>query len=397
MRPIRSRWTIESHLAIQRDTLTKICFSACRLRINDYCMGMHEFASMLGKLKSGQKGAFLAPMSGISDLSLRKAAHYFGATLVISEMVDSSFYSNGDSGNRLKADGDGLDCHVVQIAGCTPGRLAEAAKFAEAQGAHAIDINMGCPAKKVVGGMAGSALMRDLDHATALIRAVVDAASVPVTLKMRLGWDDATRNAAELAYRAEGEGVSLVAVHGRTRCQFYQGKADWSAIRFVVDRVGIPVVANGDCASLADARAMLEQSGAAAVMIGRAAVGRPWLVGDIAHALDTGRTRAEPSAAERQRCALLQYDTLLSLYGADRGVRHARKHLAGYAIHAGYAPDTSEHAALVTEDNPDRVRSQLACLFSQDELSQDTLSKDTLSQDVLSKDTRAAPALEMAA
>ena len=326
---------------------------------------MNEFASKLGKLKSGVKGAFLAPMSGISDISLRRAAHHFGATLVVSEMVDSAFYATGDSCNRMKAEGDGLDCHVVQIAGCTPRLLAEAATFAEGQGAHAIDINMGCPAKKVVGGMAGSALMRDLDLATGLIRATLAAVSIPVTLKMRLGWDDATRNAADLARRAEQEGVSLITVHGRTRCQFYRGRADWPAIRTVVENVGIPVVANGDCGSLGDARAMLEQSGAAAVMIGRAAVGRPWLVGDIAFALAAGRTRPPPSASARRHCALTQYEALLSLYGTERGVRHARKHLAGYATHAGFSPETPEHAALVTESDPDQVISQLANLFGE--------------------------------
>ena len=327
---------------------------------------MSRFASKLGKLKSGVSGAFLAPMSGVSDLSLRKAAYQFGATLVVSEMVDSASYMLGDIGSRIKADGDGLDCHVVQIAGCTPDGLAEAAKSAEGQGAHAIDINMGCPAKKVVGGLAGSALMRDLTVATDLIRATLAAVSVPVTLKMRLGWDDATRNAAELARRAEAEGVSLITVHGRTRCQMYRGRADWPAIRVVVESVGIPVVANGDCASIGDARAMIEQSGAAAVMIGRAAVGRPWLVGDIAYALETGRTRAEPTAVQRRDCAVMQYASLLSMYGTERGVRHARKHLAGYATHAGFPADTPEHAALVTEADPDRVFSQLAELFVAD-------------------------------
>ena len=251
---------------------------------------------------------------------------------------------------------------MVQIAGCQAFSLAEAARAAEAQGAAAIDINMGCPAKKVVGGLAGSALMRDLDHATALIRAVVAAVGVPVTVKMRLGWDDASRNAPDLARRAEAEGVAAVAVHGRTRCQFYKGEADWAAIRAVVDAVAIPVMANGDCHSLADAMAMLERSGAAAVMIGRAALGQPWLVGQIARAL-VGQVTVVPSRAARREAALEHYDLLLSAYGIGKGVRHARKHLAAYARHAGCNMASPAAQALVTSDDPRAVRALLAAAF----------------------------------
>ena len=232
---------------------------------------------------------------------------------------------------------------------------------------------MGCPAKGVVGGQAGSALMRDLERATALIRATVGAVSVPVFLKMRLGWDEASLNAAALARRAEAEGVGMVSVHGRTRCQFYKGRADWAAIRAVVDAVAIPVVANGDCGDVADARAMLAASGAAAVMIGRAAVGRPWLVGQVARALvaDAGGTDADgtgvdvrdPSAGQRRDAAITHYETLLSLYGVGQGVRHARKHLAGYATHAGVAAHDPFHRALVTADDHRRVPVLLAAVF----------------------------------
>ena len=196
--------------------------------------------------------AFLAPMSGVTDLAMRREAQRFGASLVVSEMVDCDFYASGDAASRVKADGAGIACHVVQIAGCDPGRLAEAARLAEGQGAALIDINMGCPAKKVVGGLAGSALMRDLAHAVSLVRATVAAVSVPVTVKMRLGWDEASLNAPELARRAEAEGAAMITVHGRTRCQFYKGEADWAAIRAVAAAVSIPVVANGDCTSIAD-------------------------------------------------------------------------------------------------------------------------------------------------
>ncbi len=321
-----------------------------------------QFAGTLGS-KHPEARVLLAPMSGVSDLGMRRAAQEFGASLVVTEMVDSAFFMAGETAARLKADGAGLACHVVQIAGCEPERLAEAARLAQGEGAAMVDINMGCPARKVVGGLAGSALMRDLDHAVALIRAVVGAVHVPVSLKMRLGWDDASRNAPELARRAEAEGVAMVTVHGRTRCQFYKGSADWTAIRAVVDAVAVPVVANGDCTSAADARAMLAASGADAVMVGRAAVGRPWLVGGIGRALDGAGEPDVPPAAARRDAALAHYDTLLAGFGVAQGVRHARKHLAGYATHAGFGPSTAAHRALVTSDDPADVRARLAEMF----------------------------------
>lgn len=302
-------------------------------------------------------------MSGVTDLGMRRLAERLGAGLVFSEMVDSDFYTEGDHASAVKADGAGIACHVVQIAGCDPARLGEAARLAADQGAAIVDINMGCPAKKVVGGYAGSALMRDLDHATALVRAVVAAVRLPVTLKMRLGWDHGSMNAPELARRAEAEGIAMVTVHGRTRCQFYKGEADWAAIGAVKRAVTIPVVANGDCASVSDARTMIERSGADAVMIGRAAIGRPWLVGEIAHALATGQHRAPLSAAERRAAALDHYDLLLSLYGEDKGVRHARKHLAAYGRHAGCDPQSETMKCLVTSHAPNQVRALLSAVF----------------------------------
>lgn len=307
--------------------------------------------------------AVLAPMSGVTDLGMRRLAQRFGASLTVSEMVDSDFYTAGDAASAVKASGEGISRHVVQIAGCDPTGLANAARLAQDHGADIVDINMGCPAKKVVGGLAGSALMRDLDHAIALIKATVGAVSIPVTVKMRLGWDEASLNAPELARRAQAEGVAMVTVHGRTRCQFYKGDANWAAIKAVKDAVSIPVIANGDCRSVEDAVAMLERSGADAVMIGRAALGRPWLVGDIAHALTTGARRAPIAASLRQDAALEHYDLLLSIYGRDKGVRHARKHLAAYAFHAGADSDASAVRTLLTSDDPATVRSLLAGLF----------------------------------
>ena len=313
--------------------------------------------------------AFLAPMSGVTDVGMRRIASRFGASLVVSEMVACDDYVKGDEESRVRAEGEGLDTHVVQIAGCDPYWMSEAARLAEASGAAIIDINMGCPAKRVTGGYAGSALMRDPDLALRLIEATVSAVAVPVTLKTRLGWDHSNLNAAVLARRAQDAGIQLVTIHGRTRCQFYKGRADWSAIRAVVDAVSIPVVANGDCASPADARDMLAASGAQAVMIGRAAMGRPWLVGEIAAALN-GQEQLTLNAKSRVQAALEHYESLLETLGERSGLRHARKHLAAYAEAArpaGNAAAAAERLRLVTSENPHEVRRLLGRLFDESE------------------------------
>lgn len=310
----------------------------------------------------------VAPMSGVSDIGFRRIARRFGASMVVSEMVASDQLVLGDHESVLRAEGQGVDPHIVQLAGCDPRWMGEAARMSEASGAAVVDINMGCPAKKVTGGEAGSALMRDLDHALRLIEACVGAVSIPVTVKMRLGWDHQSLNAPELARRAEQAGVALVTVHGRTRCQFYKGQADWVAVAAVKQVVSIPVLVNGDGHTLADARSMLAQSGADGVMIGRAAMGQPWLVGDIARSLSDDRLETMPDHSPETKCAaaLEHYDSLLSVYGHAMGIRHARKHLAAYAEHnADPVIFTAAHRLrMVTSTDPQEVRSLLALIFA---------------------------------
>ncbi len=307
----------------------------------------------------------MAPMSGVSDLGMRRAASRFGATLVFSEMVASETFLDGDEEALLRAQGDGVALHAVQLVGRDPAAMGEAARRVEGAGAGIVDINMGCPARRVAGGLAGCALMRDLDHASRIIDAVVAAVAAPVTVKMRLGWDEGERNAPELARRAERAGAAMITVHGRTRRQFYDGRADWRAVGEVVAQVSIPVVVNGDCGNLEDARAMLAASGAQAIMIGRAAVGAPWLVGAIGRALQSGVALAEPPLDERRDAALSHLDSLLAGMGPRAGLRHARKHLAAYAEKAGAPP--AIRSALVTTDDPNVALRLLARAFDSGE------------------------------
>jgi nifR3 family TIM-barrel protein len=270
-------------------------------------------------------------LAGITDLPFRNLVTRFGAGLVVSEMVASQEMVEAKPSVRARAElGFGAANTAVQLAGREAHWMAEAARMAEASGARIIDINMGCPAKKVTTGLSGSALMRDLDHALSLIEAVVGAVNVPVTLKTRLGWNETCLNAADLARRAEGAGVQMITIHGRTRCQFYKGAADWDAIRAVEQAVRIPVIANGDITDSASAREAMDRSGADGVMVGRGAQGRPWALAQIAHDLFGAPAPQIPHGAALAQMIVDHYEAMLSFYGLDLGLRVARKHLGWY-------------------------------------------------------------------
>ncbi|MEP0944554.1 MAG: tRNA dihydrouridine synthase DusB [Rhizobiaceae bacterium] len=331
--------------------------------MQENCSKNTQSAISIGPLTFRNR-ALLAPMSGVSDVPFRQLAWEFGAGMVVSEMVASEALTTGQEEMRLKAEAAGLPVHIVQLAGRQAKWMAEATRMAEQAGAHAIDINMGCPSKRVTNGYSGSALMRDLDHAMTLIEAVMTATELPVTLKMRLGWDEQSINAPELAARAERAGVKMITVHARTRNQFYKGEADWTKVKAVRESISLPLIVNGDICSHNTAQQAMDACGADGVMIGRASYGAPWLPGQIGNQLDGQAAAMSPHGAQLADVVSRHYEAMLSFYGIELGMRNARKHLDWYTCDLQKSPDFAPlRRHLLTSREPREVLPAIQDIF----------------------------------
>lgn len=307
----------------------------------------------------------VAPMSGLTDLPFRRVVNLFNPGLIVSEMVAGQMLAMGKPDTLARAAGGGeIDPLVIQLVGCEKNWMSKAAKLSQEAGAALIDINMGCPARKVTSGMSGSALMKDIDNAMELIVATINSVDIPVTLKMRLGWNTDTINAPSLAVKAQKAGVQMIVVHGRTRCQFYDGKADWSAVKETVQAVDIPVFVNGDINNANDAIEALDRSCAAGVMVGRALIGAPWKLQEIISAVDRLAEKKPLNINDKRKIILDHYRDIIDFYGERKGVKIARKHLIGYVDDLNLIDDSEIKSSIVRMSQSSKVYDKLDVIFS---------------------------------